>query len=730
VTDAAPLYPPAPAGIPPDLTRPGARYRMQVALALLSLLLFVAVYLALVAASAWLVSRAFTYPLGTASKGTVLLKIGAIAGSVMLFLFLLKGLFKRQQVDRSGYLEVSEAEQPELFAFIRRLCKETRAPFPRRVYLSPEVNAAVFYDTSFLSLVLPVRKNLLIGLGLVNVLPLDEFKAVLAHEFGHFSQSSMKVGSYVYVANRILADMVYGRDAWDDLLAEWRQTDVRIAVFGWALSGVVWALRLGLAGVFRLINFAHLAMSRQMEFNADLVAVSATGSDALVHALARLDFAGESLNQAVGDLLMAKDHKLYSADLFHHQRHAAAFLRTARKQPQLGEPPDLPADPAARVQVFAPGEGHAPSMWATHPSNHDREQNAKRHYVRSPRDDRSPWLLFRAPAAVRERVTRDFYRGAFGAEPPALEPAEKVQAFIDEERRETTYDPRYHGMYDGRLIQPGDLAAPAREAAGPELTPERLAETLAGLYGPEVKERMEGYTRRQGEFELLARVQQGVALLKAGGFEFRGQTYRPADATRLLQTLQAEDEADLKALGAVDRRVFLAHQTAARHLGAGLAAELVSRYRFHLGVQEILGNLMARQQQVNMALQLLGSGRQLSEGEAQGVMATFDDARGEVMRGLNRAARLALPPMKNLRAGTPLGDFLLDEPLLPPLDHSGETPFGPWLNCFLRQFGDVLDRTRRVHFKSLSGVLALQEEIARRWQERQAAPAEGQPTTA
>src|SRR5262249_48966827 len=157
-----------------------------------------------------------------------------------------------------------------------------------------------------------------------------------------------------------------------------------------------------------------------------------------------------------------------------------------------GEPPDLPEDPAARVQVFAPGEGHVPSMWATHPSNHDREANAKRLYVRSPRDDRSPWLLFQAADAVRERVTRNFYRGGLRAEPPAaLLPAEQVQAFIDEEHKETTYDPRYHGMYDGRLIDPGDVDALAHEAGGPEAAPERLAEALAGLYGPVVKERME-----------------------------------------------------------------------------------------------------------------------------------------------------------------------------------------------------------------------------------------------
>ena len=47
------------------------------------------------------------------------------------------------------------------------------------------MNAAVFYDLSIFNLFFPSKKNLEIGLGLVNVLNLGEFKAILAHEFGH-----------------------------------------------------------------------------------------------------------------------------------------------------------------------------------------------------------------------------------------------------------------------------------------------------------------------------------------------------------------------------------------------------------------------------------------------------------------------------------------------------------------------------------------------------------------
>src|SRR5438270_626474 len=113
------------------------------------------------------------------------------------------------------------------------------------------------------------RTALLIGMGLVNVLTLSEFKAVLAHEFGHFSQNSMKLHRYVYTANQIIADMVIGRDWLDEMLDRCKRREDALAIFGWALWSVLWLFRKGLEGCFYGINFLSRSLSRQMEFNAD-----------------------------------------------------------------------------------------------------------------------------------------------------------------------------------------------------------------------------------------------------------------------------------------------------------------------------------------------------------------------------------------------------------------------------------------------------------------------------
>jgi Zn-dependent protease with chaperone function len=745
MADTVELYPPSPAHVPPGLTAPSGSYKTRVVIVLGSLILFVALYIGLVVGSAYFSYWSFSQlgaedrPVRT-SRGTYYrekdnrgwwLIPGICSG--LLCLFLVKGFFKRQRVDPSMRVEITEKDEPELFAFIRRLCQETKAPFPHRIYLVPEVNAAVFYHSSFLRLFLPAPKNLLIGLGLVNRLNLSEFKAVLAHEFGHFSQSSMKLGTYVYTSNRIVCDLVYGRDWLDDMVAALGRIDIRIAIFAWGFMGVLWGLRKGLEGLFKAINFANSALSRQMEFNADLVAVSVTGSDALVHGLARLDFANDALMQAWHDLSAAADHRLYTRDFFYHQTRAAYYLRQQRKDPKLGEPPLLPEDPTQKSQIFEPGDSGVPLMWATHPSNHDREQNAKRQYIRVSLDERPAWALFHDAAAVREKVTHRFYEVVKQIKDPPLTDAEAVQAFIDDEHAETTYQERYHGMYDDRYVLPGDLDALMTAATAEFADPSRLSEACAALYSDELKKRMETCQEHRKEQYILSGLVSGSLSLKGKDFPFRDGRYRAVDAPRLLSKVEKELKADHEWLNTVDRQVFIVHYALARHLGGETSKELDARYRFHLAVQEILNELTAYQSHVQQTLGRIAGQRQIAQEVFQATLGALRQARDAFEQKLQNADKLLLPPLKHMTAGAPLGKFLLERPLVRALSASTSTLDGKWITQFMEQLNEVITKTRRIHFKSLGGILALQEKVAETWKDTQmpcAAPAPQLPTVA
>lgn len=721
VTD---LYPPSLPGVPKELTRPSPRYRQLVGVVLFSLIVFLLCYLALVAGAGWLFWLALTYDPVEWNRWTLFLKVASVAMAGMLFLFLLKALFKRQTRDAGVQIEITEKEQPQLFQFIRNLCRETGAPFPYRVFLSPEVNASVFYNTSLLNLIFPVRKNLEIGLGLVNTLTLCEFKAVLAHEFGHFSQNSMRLGNYVYIANRVIADLVFQRDSWDDLLLQWKQVgDWRLAAPGWLLHGIVWVLRKVLGGAFHLINLGEAALSREMEFHADLVAVSVTGSDSLIHALSRLNFANESLVQALEDLKDASDHRLYTKDLYYHQSAAAAYLRQSRNDHKLGVPPPLPASPGEKSQVFQPGQDEIPSMYASHPPNHERELNAKRVYFRSITDERSPWLLFSNPEGVREALTACFYREHL---PPPLgvapTDAPAVQAFIDEEHAERRQDPRYFGLYDGRAIEPGDLQAQVNEVYSHPWPLERLVQAYNRLYGGELKAFAEAREKRDKEQDMLREIEAG-ARPKGGTFTFREQQYPVSRAKELLEMVDKELEADAEVLKKLDSEVFLAHYQMARVNADGSDQELWARYHFHVAAQEILKNSSVELMRLSALLGFLSSQEQTSSEDFAEVQRRMREARGVLANTLTYASQISLPALRNMQEGAPLKSFLLDERLIEELPY-GDSIQGEWVSRLMNQLHQVQSKSSRIHYKSLGAILALQERIASTWRSRAAGSGE------
>ncbi|MFY7942955.1 MAG: M48 family metallopeptidase, partial [Crocinitomicaceae bacterium] len=224
------------------------------------------------------------------------LGLGLASLGIFILIFLFKFLFKKHKVDRNHLYEIYEKDEPQLFSFIREIVNEVQTDFPKRVYLSNEVNASVFYDSSFWSMIFPIRKNLQIGLGLVNTISEQEFKAILAHEFGHFSQRSMKVGSYVYNVNQIIFNMLYDNESYDYLIQRWANTSrffsffVSIAVK--IIEGIQWVLR----KMYEYVNVSYLALSREMEFHADEIAANVAGYLPLKESLRRMELAEHSYN--------------------------------------------------------------------------------------------------------------------------------------------------------------------------------------------------------------------------------------------------------------------------------------------------------------------------------------------------------------------------------------------------------------------------------------------------
>jgi Zn-dependent protease with chaperone function len=530
------------------------------------LALFVLLYLALASWFSWTACRLFA---SLAHGAEPLWTFVAGVCSAFLAVFMWKALVFVKHRHAIDDIEVTASEQPRLFAFINRLADEAGAPRAHRVFLSPRVNAAVFYDLSVLNLLFPSRKNLEIGLGLVNAVSLGELKAVLAHEFGHFGQRSMAVGRWVYIAQQIAAHIIAKRDALDAFLRGLSRVDLRIAWVGWLLSLIVWSIRSLMETVFRVVVLAQRALSREMELQADLVAVSLTGSDALIHALYKLNVADEAWERSLAFADSEAREKRSVTDLFAVQKRITEKLRQVLDDPGYGEVTPPPQDKPHEHRIFKTSLAQPPRMWSTHPANSEREQNAKRRYIAAAIDERSAWDVFDGVPDLKKRMTAHIFRAVQEA---ADVPLDQSLAKLDEQFGRAFYDRSYRGAYLGR-----PLARHAREVAdlyGPPLLSEHIAAELDAIYPQALSQDLAKLKALEEEKATLQGLKEGFLKTSGGVIRHRGKDLKRADLQDALDDVQDELDRAREAVQAHDRRCRSVHLAAAAQLGSGWDAYL------------------------------------------------------------------------------------------------------------------------------------------------------------
>ncbi len=196
-----------------------------------------------------------------------------IGGWIIIIGFLwaiVKSLFVFSHSEAPDRLEILQSNAPQLFTLIEEISKSAGEKMPKHVYVSPEVNACVFYNKPYLSLFFPGRKNLEIGLGLLFGLNKQEFKAVIAHEYGHFGQKSMRVGQVVAICYNIISNLVNSEQA-----------------------SIVRPI---LKKTFVYVQRGYMRLSRSMEYEADKKSAMVAGVEATVSALCKIEIITERFN--------------------------------------------------------------------------------------------------------------------------------------------------------------------------------------------------------------------------------------------------------------------------------------------------------------------------------------------------------------------------------------------------------------------------------------------------
>ena len=584
------IYPANPLKVPPNLSKTSKSHQRRAILAMLGLSLFVTLYFTITSWFIWTAYRLFTNPNVDATG----LFVGLL--SSFLAVFMVKPLLRVRPGSKSYSLEISAKEEPELFKFIYRLADEAQAPRPHKVFLSANVNAAVFYDISILNLFFSSKKNLEIGLGLVNVLTLGELKAVLAHEFGHFAQRSMKVSHWVYITHQIISHIVGERDILDKFLRGLSRFDIRFAWIGWLLSLIVWSIRSLLETAFLWLLIAQRALSREMEFQADLVAVSLTGSDALIHALYKAHVADYAWERSLSFSSSELNSDRLVTDLYTIQTHVIEKIRTILNDPEYGKVPTMPQNNPESHRLFETAIAEPPQMWATHPSNIDREKNAKRIYVPNKLDDRPAWTLFAHSNEMRRKMSKHLIKLA---SPPKEAKWVNIKNSIEQldlKYARFYFDPTYQGNYLGRSIV--RYAATTKDLYESSSQESDLDQSLAALYPESLKGDLERLKVLENEKASLKALQEGYAKAPDGIIRHRGKTISRFDLPSAIATVNVELRAVQGRILSHDRLCRTTHRNIARQMGNGWEKYLVGlleilHYMDHTAanLEDVLGYL-------------------------------------------------------------------------------------------------------------------------------------------
>lgn len=559
-----------------SVIKPSKAFRKRVYQSVWAIILFIFSYLVLFAVAVGIAVAFGALGIGLlmikAMWMTGMLALGLVGSGVMLIYFVIKFMFKRTPEDRAGMVEIFEADQPELFAFINKITQETGAASPKHIYLAADVNAGVFYDSNFWSMFFPIKKNLKIGLGLVNSLNVSEFKAVMAHEFGHFSQRSMKFGSYVYNLNKVIYSMLYDNEGYETALNRLSSAHSIFRLFAmlniWIVKGMQFVLR----KVYIVLNRTHMALSREMEFHADAVAAYVSGSNNVITSFKRIDIGQAALDRLFGYWNEQLESKKRSANLYPEQSELIRIYAdgTSMDMDEAG----LPVIEQDTV-VAETTEVVITDQWSSHPSNEDREASVNKLGLECNTNTSPAWVLFRNASSVQQMMTDKLYQDLEKAANAELVDFESFKIDFRRAASPRALDKRYKGYYDDRNISTIDIDRVIKSTpALPAVTFEELFSTV-NVTLPKVLSRMQSDI---GTLDTVINYRDDIKT-----FDYRGNRYGRNQAAEVQTHINSELENTKAALQDLDERVFAYFYKLACENGSG--ADLAERYKTFITAQ-------------------------------------------------------------------------------------------------------------------------------------------------
>lgn len=176
---------------------------------------------------------------------------------------------------------IPENDQRKLWQITKEIATEIKAKPINKIIITPDPGIGVYLEGNLFSTIFGGGKRVLeIGLSSLHSLSVNEFKAILAHEYGHFSNRDTSWGSYTYSMGNSLTSTLralpgpsQGEDSKGGLIS-----------LMMALNPAYWLLLLYVMLYFKITS----GFSRIREVMADVMAMRMYGGEAFSNGLLKV----------------------------------------------------------------------------------------------------------------------------------------------------------------------------------------------------------------------------------------------------------------------------------------------------------------------------------------------------------------------------------------------------------------------------------------------------------
>lgn len=512
------------------------QFKRKAILAVLAIIAFIISYLVLFLIASFICfqvfSAAYTLVINQFSIMTLILGVGMVIGSSVLLIYLFKFVFQVQKNDLNHLVEIYAKDQKQLFQLIHEIADKAGSSYPKRVFLTSDVNALVFYNSSFWSMFLPIRKNLIIGMGLLNSLDVEEFKAVLAHEFGHFSQDSMKIGSYAFNMNKIIHNLLYENASFDEVLNNISRSSWVFYIFIWIALRIMWLFRWILQQVYSLVHLSYMGLSREMEFHADEIAAKTVGAKPLQDALLRLDLAAQSFISVTQYYERYSQLGIRSKNIFPKQTLVMNQMAQQLKIPMEGT---LPNVQRSHLALFNHSKIDIENKYASHPETIERLERLDQfqEYLSHPNLQAASSLI-NNKEALQEKLTKILFQNLPQTKKQNLESFEGFKKKYLKQIKDMKLPEIYNEYYDQHSPDGVQLST--------NLQGEQPILTREQLFAPSKIKQLQEHIILENDIGYLKLVENGQ--IPVDTFQYNHKKYTKRNLKSLIKAL----ETDLKNL--------------------------------------------------------------------------------------------------------------------------------------------------------------------------------------